>query len=120
MATICAGILIQKIYAEPHPEPLFGWFVFMFLNLFFTVGAMNGTTFGTIGVLFEKDLAGPVLGWSSAIASFGAYFIPSMFQVAMKYESAEVVMWCMASFYTLCGILNYYYYFRRGCERPGV
>ena len=81
---------------------------------------MNGTTFGTIGVLFEKDLAGPVLGWSSAIASFGAYFIPSMFQVAMKYHSAQLVMYAMACFYFICGILNYYYYIRQGCEKPGV
>jgi MFS transporter, NNP family, nitrate/nitrite transporter len=120
MATICTGVLIQKIYNEAHPEPLFGWFVFMFINLFFTVGAMNGTTFGTIGVLFEKDLAGPVLGWSSAIASFGAYFIPSMFQVAMQYHNAQAVLYGMAGFYTFCGIINWYYYCRPGCEKPGV
>ncbi|CAB9520052.1 Nitrate/nitrite transporter NarU [Seminavis robusta] len=120
IATICTAILVQKIYADPTPEPLFGWFVFMFINLFFTVGAMNGTTFGTIGVMFEKDLAGTVLGWSSAIASFGAFFIPSMFQVAMKYEAAETVLYGLAAFYFVCGCINYYYYFRRGCERPGV
>lgn len=120
VATICTGILVQKIYHDRYPEPLFGWFVFMFVNLFFTVGAMNGTTFGTIGVLFEKDLAGPVLGWSSAIASFGAFFIPSMFQVAMKYEKAQSVLYGMAAFYTFCGILNWYYYVRRGCEKPNV
>lgn len=120
IATICTGILIQKIYADRHPEPLFGWFVFMFINLFFTVGAMNGTTFGTIGVLFEKNLAGPVLGWSSSIASFGAFFIPSMFQVAMKYENAQAVLYGMAGFYAFCGWLNWYYYVRPGCEKPGV
>jgi MFS transporter, NNP family, nitrate/nitrite transporter len=120
IATLCTGILIQKIYADPSPEPLFGWFVFMFINLFFTVGAMNGTTFGTIGALFEKDLAGTVLGWSGAIAAFGAYFLPSMFQVAMKYELSQIVLYGMAGFYFLCGILNYYYYCRPGCERPGV
>ena len=120
VATVCTGILVQKIYNDRYPEPLFGWFVFMFVNLFFTVGAMNGTTFGTIGVLFPKDLAGPVLGWSSAIASFGAFFIPSMFQVAMKYERAQAVMYGMACFYAICGVLNHYFYCRRGCERPGV
>lgn len=40
---------------------------------------MNGTTFRTIGVLFPPEEAGPVLGWSSAIASYGAFIIPVMF-----------------------------------------
>jgi len=120
VATICTGVLIQKIYADRTPEDLFGWFVFMFINLFFTVGAMNGSTFGTIGVLFEKDLAGTVLGWSSAIASFGAFLIPSMFSVAFKYNNAQAVLYGLAAFYFLCGILNYYYYVRPNAERPHV
>ena len=120
VATVCTGVLIQKIYNDRRPEDLFGWFVFMFINLFFTVGAMNGSTFRTIGVLFERELAGTVLGWSSAIASFGAFFIPSMFNVAMQYEKAQVVLYGLAGFYFICGILNYYYYVRYGAERPGV
>ena len=37
-----------------------------------TAGVGNGSTFQQIAVIFDKTLAPPVLGWSSAIASFGA------------------------------------------------
>ena len=53
-------------------------------------------------------------------SSFGAYFIPSMFQVGMQYESANLVLYGLAAFYFFCGCLNYYYYVRIGAERPGV
>ena len=101
VATVCTGILIERTYT------LQAWFVFMFISLFF-------------GVMFDKDLAGPVLGWSSAIASYGAFIIPSMFQVAIKAGNAQIVLYSLAAFYFLCGLLNYWYYLRPGCERPGV
>jgi NNP family nitrate/nitrite transporter-like MFS transporter len=81
---------------------------------------MTGTTFRTIGVLFDKELAGPVLGWSSAIASFGAFIIPSMFNVALSAGAAQYVMYGLAVFYASCGVINYWYYVAPGCEKPGV
>ena len=94
--------------------------MFLFLNVFFCLGAMNGTTFRTIGVLFDKNLAGPVLGWSSAIASYGAFVIPAMFGVSMSVGHPETTLYCLAAYYTFCGCLNFWYYGRPNCERPGV
>jgi NNP family nitrate/nitrite transporter-like MFS transporter len=48
--------------------------------LFATTGIANGSTFRQISVIFmnigQPEQAGPVLGWSSAIASYGAAIIP--------------------------------------------
>ena len=53
-------------------------------------GFMNGTTFGAIGVLSPPEEAGLVLGWSSAIASYGAFIIPVMFGISLKAGAPEV------------------------------
>jgi nitrate/nitrite transporter NarK len=44
--------------------------------LFFASGIGNGSTFRTIGVIFDRQQAGPVLGWTSAIAAYGAFIAP--------------------------------------------
>jgi NNP family nitrate/nitrite transporter-like MFS transporter len=103
-----------------QPENNFGVFVFLFLNVFFCLGAMNGTTFRTIGVLFDAKQAGPVLGWSSAIASYGAFVIPAMFGVSLGIGKPERTMYGLAGYYVFCGFLNFWYYGRYGAERPGV
>ena len=120
VATIGLGLIVQQTAELEQPEHNFGLFVFFFLNVFFCVGAMNGTTFRSIGVLFDAKLAGPVLGWSSAIASYGAFVIPAMFGVSLSAGRAELTLYCLAVYYTLCGGLNYWYYTRQGAERYGV
>ena len=120
VATICLGVVIHKTAQLEKPENNFGLFVFLFLNVFFCLGAMNGTTFRTIGVLFDYKLAGPALGWSSAIASYGAFVIPAMFAVAISAGKPEATLYGMACYYFFCGCLNFYYYTRPGAERPGV
>ena len=67
-AAFAQGVLVTKTRELDRPEDNYGWFIFLFLNLFLTTGFMNGTTFRTIGVLFPPEQSGPVLGWSSAIA----------------------------------------------------
>lgn len=120
IATVCLGTVVQKTAELRQPEQNFGLFVFLFLNVFFCVGAMNGTTFRTIGVLFDAKLAGPVLGWSSAIASYGAFVIPAMFGVALSAGQPEITLYFLAVYYAFCGVLNYWYYCRPLAERKGV
>lgn len=120
IAAFAQGALVAKTRELEKPEENFGWFVFLFLNLFFTTGSMNGSTFRTIGVLFPPEESGPVLGWSSAIASYGAFIIPSMFGVALKLGRPENTFYCLGGYYVSCAVLNFWYYVRPGCEKPGV
>ena len=120
LATLGLAVIVQQTRELQQPEHNFGLFVFFFLNVFFCVGAMNGTTFRSIGVLFDAKLAGPVLGWSSAIASYGAFVIPAMFGVALEAGRPELTLYCLAVYYAFCGCLNYWHYTRSGAERPGV
>uniref|UniRef100_A0A7S1BDR8 Major facilitator superfamily (MFS) profile domain-containing protein n=2 Tax=Corethron hystrix TaxID=216773 RepID=A0A7S1BDR8_9STRA len=120
VAAIAQGLVVTEAGKRDDPTGLFGWFAFLFVNLFFCVGMMNGTTFGTIGVLFNEDLRGAVLGWSSAIASYGAFVIPALFGVSIAEDKAEITLYALAGYYITCAILNYWYYMRPGCANPGV
>jgi NNP family nitrate/nitrite transporter-like MFS transporter len=71
---------------------------------------MNGTTFRTIGVLFPPEEAGSVLGWSSAIASYGAFIIPVMFGIALKADAPQVTFYGLGGYYVTCAFLNFWYY----------
>lgn len=119
-AAMCQAVVVQRTRDLEKPEENFGLFLFLFLVLFLGTGTMNGSTFRTISVLFEPEESGPVLGWSSAIASYGAFVIPAMFGVAISAQKPETTFWALSVYYVTCGILNFWYYIRPGCEKPGV
>jgi nitrate/nitrite transporter NarK len=55
----------------------------------------NGSTFKQISQVFRAqgvgELVGPVLGWSSALASFGAFIIPRILGIA--HFEVNLVAW---------------------------
>merc|ERR1712228_11953 len=104
------GALVNKCRQLDDPTQYYAVFIVLFLNLFLCTGFMNGSTFRTIGVLFNPEESGPVLGWSSAIASYGAFIIPSMFGVAIKAGRPETTFFVLAAYYCSCGFLNFWYY----------
>ena len=71
------------------PEEYFVPFLILFLLLFITTGIGNGSTFRMIPIIFEKEQAGPVLGWTSAIAAYGAYLIPKIFATQIEAGTPE-------------------------------
>ncbi len=115
------GGIVQVLDSIADPTRYYGVFVFLFICLFTGTGFMNGTTFRTIGVLFPPEEKGPVLGWSSAIACYGAFVMPTMFGIAAKESHHhQLIFYGLGGYYVTCLILNYWYYLRRGCEKPGV
>lgn len=123
IAAFGQGALVQTISRMDDPtsnNAYYGLFVFLFINLFGCTGFMNGTTFRTIGVLFPPEESGPVLGWSSAIASYGAFIIPVMFGIALQAGNPQITFYGLGAYYVTCLLLNFWYYLRPGCEKPGV
>ncbi|KAL7535687.1 hypothetical protein ACHAXR_006668 [Thalassiosira sp. AJA248-18] len=120
LAAFGQGALVNTCRQMDDPTKYYGLFIFLFLCLFLGTGFMNGTTFRTISVLFPPEEAGPVLGWSSAIASYGAFIIPVMFGISIQAGAPEVTFYGLGGYYVTCAILNFWYYIRPGCEKPGV
>ena len=86
---------------------------FLFLVLFAASGIGNGSTFRTIGVIFDRTQAGPVLGWTSAIAAYGAFVAPIVIGEQIKAGTPQYAMYGFAIFYALCLVLNWWFYLRR-------
>ena len=112
------GVAFFIIKAKSFPTPETYWLPFfgLFMVLFIATGVGNGSTFRSIPYIFPKELAGPVLGWTSAIAAYGAFIIPIVFGQQIKVGHAEYALYGFAVYYIICLVLNWYYYERKGSE----
>lgn len=107
---------MKAAYASETPEEYFYPFLFLFLVLFAATGIGNGSTFRTIAVVFDKEQAGPVLGWTSAVAAYGAFLIPQIFGEQIKATTPELALYGFAAFYVLCILINWWFYLRPNAD----
>lgn len=107
---------MKAAYNSPTPEEYFVPFLILFLVLFTATGIGNGSTFRTIAMIFNKEQAGPVLGWTSAVAAYGAFIVPQVLGEQIKLTTPEIALYGFAAFYAVCVILNWWAYLRPGAE----
>ena len=112
VASAAVGYMMLLAYKSATPEQYFTVFMLLFVLLFTATGIGNGSTFRTIGVIFDRQQAGPVLGWTSAVAAYGAFIAPVVIGDQIKAGSPEYAMYGFAVFYALCLILNWWFYLR--------
>ena len=117
-STIGAGYIVSIAMVSPEPQQYFIPFLLTFIVLFATTGIGNGSTFRMIGVIFDKDQRGPVLGWTSAIAAYGAYLIPKIFATQIKAGTPQYALYGFAGYYLTCLIVNWWFYARKNAEVP--
>lgn len=113
-ASVAVGYVMQLAYGSATPEQYFPLFLGLFMLLFLASGIGNGSTFRTIGVLFDRTQAGPVLGWTSAIAAYGAFVAPVVIGAQIKAGTPQNAMYGFAFFYAACLLLNGWFYLRPG------
>jgi NNP family nitrate/nitrite transporter-like MFS transporter len=101
---------MREAFKSETPEDYFVPFFLIFLLLFAASGIGNGSTFRTIAVVFNKEQAGPVLGWTSAVAAYGAFIVPEEFGAQINNGTPEVALMAFAAFYVVCIVLNWWYY----------
>ncbi|MCZ2439446.1 MAG: MFS transporter [Burkholderiales bacterium] len=111
-ASVAVGYVMKLAYSSATPEVYFPAFLGLFLVLFAASGIGNGSTFRTIGVIFDRDRAGPVLGWTSAVAAYGAFVAPIVIGDQIKAGTPEIAMYGFAVFYAACLLLNWWFYLR--------
>ena len=116
VASASVGYVMWLAYQSASPEQYFLTFMLLFVLLFTASGIGNGSTFRTIAVIFDRQQAGPVLGWTSAIAAYGAFIAPVVIGQQIKAGTPEVAMYGFAIFYALCLVLNWWFYLRAGAE----
>jgi MFS transporter, NNP family, nitrate/nitrite transporter len=112
VASAAVGYVMLLAYRSATPEQYFLTFMLLFVLLFAASGIGNGSTFRTIGVIFDRQQAGPVLGWTSAVAAYGAFVAPVVIGQQIKAGTPEYAFYGFAIFYALCLILNWWFYLR--------
>ncbi|MCA9400243.1 MAG: NarK/NasA family nitrate transporter [Candidatus Omnitrophica bacterium] len=113
VAALGVAYFIVQAKASPAPEAYWWPFFGLFMVLFVATGVGNGSTFRSIPYIFPKEQAGPVLGWTSAIAAYGAFIIPIVFGQQIKAGHAEYALYGFTVYYAICLVLNWYYYDRK-------
>jgi NNP family nitrate/nitrite transporter-like MFS transporter len=139
MAVFAAGVL--AFLPRGGEGGSFAGFLGMFLLLFLTSGVGNGSTFRMIPVMFgtfherlargrdaaaqeqaKKDSAkeaAAVIGFSSAVAAYGAFFIPRAFGISMRSTGSPAGAFLFfIAVYVSCIALTWWFYSRRDAEMP--
>ena len=101
-----------------------------FMVLFITTGIGNGSTFRMIPVIFRtfherlggadwqlnaRKESAAVVGFTSAFAAYGGFFIPKMFGSGLGVNGTFTAL---IVFYVICMVLTWWYYSRKGAEFP--
>jgi MFS transporter, NNP family, nitrate/nitrite transporter len=127
-----AGVL-YFLGIKDQPNAFWGFFA-MFLVLFFAAGVGNASTFQMIPNIMRKEIerlmpkldsaarirqaekeSAAITGFTSAIAAFGAFFIPKSYGTSIQLTGGvETALWGFFIFYVSCVLITWFYYTRRG------
>ena len=117
--------------ADPTSFPVF---FASFLFLFAATGVGNASTFQMIPAIMRKEVArlepglnaaervkqsdkeaAAIIGFTSAIAAYGAFFIPKSFGTSIAMTGgAETALYSFLGFYVSCVLATWWFYTRRG------
>jgi NNP family nitrate/nitrite transporter-like MFS transporter len=130
-----AGVLGVLYFLGIKDQPYAFWgFFASFILLFFASGVGNASTFQMIPAIMRKEVvrlapglssaeqmkqgdkeSAAIIGFTSAIAAYGAFFIPKSYGSSIALTGgAEVALWCFFAFYVSCLLITWGYYTRRG------
>jgi MFS transporter, NNP family, nitrate/nitrite transporter len=116
LASAAVGYVMMQAYGSATPEQYFPTFMGLFIVLFAASGVGNGSTFRSVGFIFDRQQAGPVLGWTSAVAAYGAFIAPVLIGQQIKAGTPQFAFYGFSVFYAVCLVLNWWFYLRTGAE----
>ncbi|WP_417595816.1 nitrate/nitrite transporter [Parasphingorhabdus sp.] len=109
-------------------------FLAMFIFMFFITGVGNASTFQMIPVIMRQEVSrlmpelsdadrtrqaekesAAIVGFTSAIAAYGAFFIPKSFGSSIAVTGSPMAaLWGFLIFYASCAALTWFVYVRKG------
>jgi len=113
VASVATGYVMMLAYNSTDPNSYFAPFLILFIIMFAASGIGNGSTFRSIGFIFDQQQKGPVLGWTSAVAAYGAFIAPRVMGQEIQAGTPEVAMYGFAVFYAVCLVVNWWFYLRK-------
>jgi len=116
MAASAAAI---PFFTSPSSIGEFPYFVAAMLGLFFFAGVGNASTFKQMPMIFPPRQAGGVIGWTSAMAAYGPFAVGLMLGYSFNwFGSFNPFFYWAAFFYVVCLGINWWFYARKGAEKP--
>ncbi|MDP6434319.1 MAG: MFS transporter [Arenicellales bacterium] len=132
MAAAVGGVLFF-IGIKDQPGAFWGFFA-MFMILFFGTGVGNASTFQMIPVIMRNEIgrlmpeltgsdrvrqankeSAAIIGFTSAIAAYGAFFIPKSYGSSIALTGGpSAALWAFLIFYVTCVALTWFVYTRPG------
>jgi NNP family nitrate/nitrite transporter-like MFS transporter len=114
-------VLVQMGLLTPDSVDQFPAFLMVMLALFFITGMGNAATFRQYPIVFGHNprQAAGVIGFTAAVAAFGPFiFAMSVSAVISSTGNANAFFYGIAAFFVFATSVNWWYYNRKGCERP--
>jgi NNP family nitrate/nitrite transporter-like MFS transporter len=128
-----AGGVLYFLAIKDQPGAFWGFFA-MFMLLFFASGVGNASTTQMIPIIMRKDMdrlmpdaappdrlrnaekeAAAVIGFTSAIAAYGAFFVPKAYGTSIAATgSPRGALWVFIAYYVVCAMVAWFVYSRRG------
>jgi NNP family nitrate/nitrite transporter-like MFS transporter len=111
--------LAVTLFTAPTSMAAFPWFVGAMLALFFFAGVGNASTFKQMPMIFPPRQAGGVIGWTAAMAAYGPFAAGLMIGYSIAwFGSPNAFFYWAAFFYLVCIGINWWFYARKGAEKP--
>lgn len=114
-------LLITMGLVAPTGMEQFPMFVTVILALFFFTGIGNAATFRQFPIIFGHNprQAAGVIGWTAAIAAYGPFIFATIIGAVISANgNAKAFFVGLLVFILLATSINWYYYNRKGCEKP--
>ena len=114
-------MLISMGLVAPTSMEQFPMFVTVVLAIFFFTGIGNAATFRQFPFIFgcnPRQAAG-VIGWTAAIAAYGPFIFATIIGGVIALSgNAKAFFVGLFAFIVIATLVNWYYYTRKGCEKP--
>lgn len=127
------GGVLYFLGIKDQPGAFWGFFT-MFMILFLATGIGNASTFQMIPVIMGQEInrlmpnadaaerqqnaekeSAAIIGFTSAIAAYGAFFIPKSYGTAIAATgSPDLALWGFMIFYMTCAVITWWVYTRPG------
>lgn len=114
-------LLVTMGLVAPTSMDSFPMFVTVIFGMFFFTGIGNAATFRQFPIIFEHSprQAAGVIGWTAAIAAYGPFIFSILIGTVIGATmNANGFFNGLTVFLVIATIVNWYYYNRKGCEKP--
>jgi NNP family nitrate/nitrite transporter-like MFS transporter len=121
--TMIVSVVLMFVFGLFTPTSLdqFPLFVILMLVIFLATGTGNASTFRQFPIIFSHSArqGAGVIGWTSAIAAYGPFIWSILIGLSItRTGNPAPFFYGIIVYYLIATVVNWYYYQRKGCEKP--